>query len=212
MSNLLTGCVNAHVYTTGFHSICRKHPEYSSRPAALCMNWLHILVLKLYTCPNGSCLNAFAGLVTFSERQYRPSHLLRSCLYSSPPPAPAPSVTPSDTVVRRSFSQQSSSVSITIDDPIRTTRQLSPPHGKVSNIIHVTNLVSSTPNRRIKSWNCSQAAFHLFSGSLMFPNGVRLLCFFSLSNGALCGDARGKQHQRHSCNSDSEIPSRLLRL
>lgn len=55
--------------------------------------------------------------------------------------SPLPSVTPSDSVVRRSISQQNSGVSVTIDDPIRTTRQLSPPHGKVSNIIHVTNLV-----------------------------------------------------------------------
>lgn len=60
-----------------------------------------------------------------------------------------PSVTPSDTVVRRSISQQSSGVSVTIDDPIRTTRQLSPPHGNVSNIIHVTNLVGSTTDQWI---------------------------------------------------------------
>lgn len=52
-----------------------------------------------------------------------------------------PAVTPSDSVVRRSISQQKSGVSVTIDDPIHTTRQPSPPHGKVSNIIHVTNLV-----------------------------------------------------------------------
>ncbi|XP_074480482.1 apoptotic chromatin condensation inducer 1b isoform X1 [Sebastes fasciatus] len=50
-------------------------------------------------------------------------------------------VTPSDSLVRRSISQQKSGVSVTIDDPVRTTRQPSPPHGKVSNIIHVTNLV-----------------------------------------------------------------------
>uniref|UniRef100_A0A665V383 Apoptotic chromatin condensation inducer 1b n=1 Tax=Echeneis naucrates TaxID=173247 RepID=A0A665V383_ECHNA len=50
-------------------------------------------------------------------------------------------VTPSDSLVRRSISQQKSGVSVTIDDPIRTTRQPSPPRGKVSNIIHVTNLV-----------------------------------------------------------------------
>lgn len=52
-----------------------------------------------------------------------------------------PLVTPSDSVVRRSISQQKTGVSVTIDDPVRTTRQPSPPHGKVSNIIHVTNLV-----------------------------------------------------------------------
>uniref|UniRef100_A0A4W6BII7 Apoptotic chromatin condensation inducer 1b n=1 Tax=Lates calcarifer TaxID=8187 RepID=A0A4W6BII7_LATCA len=51
------------------------------------------------------------------------------------------SVTPSDSLVRRSISQQKSGVSVTIDDPVRTTRQPSPPRGKVSNIIHVTNLV-----------------------------------------------------------------------
>nr|XP_046237475.1 apoptotic chromatin condensation inducer 1b isoform X2 [Scatophagus argus] len=53
----------------------------------------------------------------------------------------AKKVTPSDSVVRRSISQQKSGMSVTIDDPVRTTRQPSPPHGKVSNIIHVTNLV-----------------------------------------------------------------------
>uniref|UniRef100_A0A3Q2PX07 Apoptotic chromatin condensation inducer 1b n=1 Tax=Fundulus heteroclitus TaxID=8078 RepID=A0A3Q2PX07_FUNHE len=52
-----------------------------------------------------------------------------------------PSVTPSDSLVRRSISQQKSGVSVTIDDPVRTTRQPSPPRGKVSNIIHVINLV-----------------------------------------------------------------------
>ncbi|XP_024143722.1 apoptotic chromatin condensation inducer 1b [Oryzias melastigma] len=50
-------------------------------------------------------------------------------------------VTPSDNLVRRSISQQKSGVSVTIDDPVRTARQPSPPRGKVSNIIHVTNLV-----------------------------------------------------------------------
>uniref|UniRef100_A0A672RZQ9 Breast cancer anti-estrogen resistance protein 1-like n=1 Tax=Sinocyclocheilus grahami TaxID=75366 RepID=A0A672RZQ9_SINGR len=50
-------------------------------------------------------------------------------------------VTPSDSLVRRSISQQKSGVSITIDDPIRSGRQLSPPRGKTSNIIHVYNLV-----------------------------------------------------------------------
>uniref|UniRef100_A0A673JKK5 Apoptotic chromatin condensation inducer in the nucleus-like n=1 Tax=Sinocyclocheilus rhinocerous TaxID=307959 RepID=A0A673JKK5_9TELE len=50
-------------------------------------------------------------------------------------------VTPNDSLVRRSISQQKSGVSITIDDPIRTGRQLSPPRGKTSHIIHVCNLV-----------------------------------------------------------------------
>uniref|UniRef100_A0A3P8X1S2 Apoptotic chromatin condensation inducer 1a n=2 Tax=Cynoglossus semilaevis TaxID=244447 RepID=A0A3P8X1S2_CYNSE len=50
-------------------------------------------------------------------------------------------VTPSDTLIRRSISQQKTGVSITIDDPVRTTRQPSPPRGKVSNIVHVCNLV-----------------------------------------------------------------------
>lgn len=53
-----------------------------------------------------------------------------------------PLVTPSDSLVRRSISQQKSGVSVTIDDPIRTNRKPSPPRGKVTNIIHVTNLVS----------------------------------------------------------------------
>ncbi|XP_056613193.1 apoptotic chromatin condensation inducer 1b [Triplophysa dalaica] len=50
-------------------------------------------------------------------------------------------VTPNDSLVRRSISQQKSGVSITIDDPIRPSRELSPPRGKTSNIIHVCNLV-----------------------------------------------------------------------
>ncbi|XP_028986561.1 apoptotic chromatin condensation inducer in the nucleus isoform X2 [Betta splendens] len=50
-------------------------------------------------------------------------------------------VTPSDTLIRRSISQQKTSVSITIDDPVRTSRQPSPPRGKVSNIVHICNLV-----------------------------------------------------------------------
>ncbi|XP_029929511.1 apoptotic chromatin condensation inducer in the nucleus isoform X2 [Myripristis murdjan] len=50
-------------------------------------------------------------------------------------------VIPSDTLIRRSISQQKSGVSITIDDPVRTARQPSPPRGKVSNIVHVCNLV-----------------------------------------------------------------------
>ncbi|TRY57490.1 hypothetical protein DNTS_014235, partial [Danionella cerebrum] len=50
-------------------------------------------------------------------------------------------VTPNDLLVRRSISQQKSGVSITIDDPIRTSRQISPPNGKTSKIIHVCNLV-----------------------------------------------------------------------
>lgn len=50
-------------------------------------------------------------------------------------------VTPSDTLIRRSISQQKSGVSITIDDPVRTAKQPSPPRGKVSNIVHLSNLV-----------------------------------------------------------------------
>uniref|UniRef100_A0AAY4A601 Apoptotic chromatin condensation inducer 1b n=1 Tax=Denticeps clupeoides TaxID=299321 RepID=A0AAY4A601_9TELE len=50
-------------------------------------------------------------------------------------------VTPSDTMIRRSVSQQKSGVSITIDDPVRAERQPSPPRGKISKIIHVSNLV-----------------------------------------------------------------------
>lgn len=50
-------------------------------------------------------------------------------------------VTPSDTLIRRSISQQKTSVSITIDDPVRTAKQPSPPRGKVSTIVHICNLV-----------------------------------------------------------------------
>lgn len=52
-----------------------------------------------------------------------------------------PKVTPSDTLIRRSISQQKSGVSITIDDPVRTAKQPSPPRGKLSSIVHVCNLV-----------------------------------------------------------------------
>ncbi|XP_045081507.1 apoptotic chromatin condensation inducer in the nucleus isoform X2 [Coregonus clupeaformis] len=55
--------------------------------------------------------------------------------------ADAKKVIPSDTLVRRSISQQKSGVSVTIDDPVRTAKQPSPPRGKVSNIVHVCNLV-----------------------------------------------------------------------
>ncbi|KAM6920278.1 uncharacterized protein acin1a isoform 1-T1 [Lycodopsis pacificus] len=50
-------------------------------------------------------------------------------------------VTPSDTLIRRSISQQKTGVSITIDDPVRSARQPSPPRGKVSSIVHISNLV-----------------------------------------------------------------------
>ncbi|XP_010782393.1 apoptotic chromatin condensation inducer in the nucleus [Notothenia coriiceps] len=50
-------------------------------------------------------------------------------------------VTPGDTLIRRSISQQKTGVSITIDDPVRTARQPSPPRGKVSSIVHISNLV-----------------------------------------------------------------------
>uniref|UniRef100_A0A8C2XEZ5 SAP domain-containing protein n=1 Tax=Cyclopterus lumpus TaxID=8103 RepID=A0A8C2XEZ5_CYCLU len=50
-------------------------------------------------------------------------------------------VTASDTLIRRSISQQKTGVSITIDDPVRATRQPSPPRGKVSSIVHISNLV-----------------------------------------------------------------------
>lgn len=50
-------------------------------------------------------------------------------------------VTLSDTLTRRSISQQRSGVSITIDDPVRTAQIPSPPRGKVSNIVHICNLV-----------------------------------------------------------------------
>ncbi|KAI1901265.1 hypothetical protein AGOR_G00032540 [Albula goreensis] len=50
-------------------------------------------------------------------------------------------VTPSDSLVRRSISQQKSGVSVTIDDPVRIARQPSPPRGKITNIVHICNLV-----------------------------------------------------------------------
>ncbi|XP_048827405.1 apoptotic chromatin condensation inducer 1b isoform X2 [Brienomyrus brachyistius] len=50
-------------------------------------------------------------------------------------------VIPSDSLVRRSISQQKSGVSITIDDPVRSAKQPSPPRGKITNIVHICNLV-----------------------------------------------------------------------
>ncbi|XP_062813596.1 apoptotic chromatin condensation inducer in the nucleus isoform X2 [Anolis carolinensis] len=50
-------------------------------------------------------------------------------------------VTLSDTLTRRSISQQRSGVSITIDDPVRIAQVPSPPRGKVGNIVHICNLV-----------------------------------------------------------------------
>ncbi|TFJ97328.1 dual specificity tyrosine-phosphorylation-regulated kinase 3 [Platysternon megacephalum] len=62
-------------------------------------------------------------------------------------PLPAPvehevkKVTLSDTLTRRSISQQRSGVSITIDDPVRTAQLPSPPRAKPSPIVHICNLV-----------------------------------------------------------------------
>ncbi|CAN9509279.1 unnamed protein product [Ophioblennius macclurei] len=53
----------------------------------------------------------------------------------------AQKISPSDGLVRRSINQQKCGVSVTIDDPVRAARQPSPPRGKLSSIIHVTNLV-----------------------------------------------------------------------
>uniref|UniRef100_A0A674JWD6 Apoptotic chromatin condensation inducer 1 n=1 Tax=Terrapene triunguis TaxID=2587831 RepID=A0A674JWD6_9SAUR len=50
-------------------------------------------------------------------------------------------VTLSDTLTRRSISQQRSGVSITIDDPVRTAQLPSPPRAKPSPIVHICNLV-----------------------------------------------------------------------
>lgn len=60
-----------------------------------------------------------------------------------PPPAEheVKKVTLGDTLTRRSISQQKSGVSITIDDPVRTAQVPSPPRGKISNIVHISNLV-----------------------------------------------------------------------
>lgn len=61
-----------------------------------------------------------------------------------PPPPVEPEVkkvTLSDTLLRRSISRQKTGVSITIDDPVRSTQAPSPPRGKVTNIVHISNLV-----------------------------------------------------------------------
>ncbi|CAO2636409.1 Apoptotic chromatin condensation inducer in the nucleus, partial [Lemmus lemmus] len=46
-----------------------------------------------------------------------------------------------EALTRRSVSKQKSGVSITIDDPVRTAQVPSPPRGKISNIVHISNLV-----------------------------------------------------------------------
>lgn len=76
-----------------------------------------------------------------------PSELSSNCVmvmdfdhYPDSLPFP-PLVAAGDTLIRRSFSQQKTGVSITIDDPVRTARHPSPPRGKVSSIVHVSNLV-----------------------------------------------------------------------
>lgn len=77
----------------------------------------------------------------YSINCFSPTSFLHKHAHYIHPPSESPTVAPSDSVVRRSISQQKSGVSITIDDPIRTTRQPSPSRGKLSNIVHVTNLV-----------------------------------------------------------------------
>ncbi|KAK1152908.1 hypothetical protein AOXY_G30614 [Acipenser oxyrinchus oxyrinchus] len=49
--------------------------------------------------------------------------------------------TPSGTLVRRSINQQKSGMSVTIEDPVRTAQHPSPPHSKITNIVHISNLV-----------------------------------------------------------------------
>lgn len=73
------------------------------------------------------------------------SELLPSNLLSFPITLLSSLASTDDGLVRRSVSQQRSGVSITIDDPIRSTRKPSPPRGKLSNLIHVTNLVGLEP-------------------------------------------------------------------
>ncbi|XP_061549785.1 apoptotic chromatin condensation inducer in the nucleus [Phycodurus eques] len=50
-------------------------------------------------------------------------------------------VAPANILIHRSISQQKTAVSITIDDPVRPARQPSPARGKVSSIVHISNLV-----------------------------------------------------------------------
>ncbi|XP_017520614.1 apoptotic chromatin condensation inducer in the nucleus isoform X7 [Manis javanica] len=71
----------------------------------------------------------------------RPSQV--SVEVALPPPVEheVKKVTLGDTLTRRSISQQKSGVSITIDDPVRTAQVPSPPRGKISNIVHISNLV-----------------------------------------------------------------------
>ncbi|XP_041094711.1 LOW QUALITY PROTEIN: apoptotic chromatin condensation inducer in the nucleus-like, partial [Polyodon spathula] len=49
--------------------------------------------------------------------------------------------TPGGSLVRRSISQQKSGMSVTIDDPVRSTQHPSPPRGKPTSIVHISNLV-----------------------------------------------------------------------
>lgn len=59
----------------------------------------------------------------------------------NPPRPPILTVTLTDTLTRRSISQQRLGVSITIDDPVRTAQFPSPPRAKPSHIVHICNLV-----------------------------------------------------------------------
>ncbi|XP_069490017.1 apoptotic chromatin condensation inducer in the nucleus isoform X2 [Ambystoma mexicanum] len=63
-------------------------------------------------------------------------------------------VTLADTLIRRSISQQKSGVSITIDDPVRTSHVPSPPRFKVSTIVHVSNLVRPFTLGQLKELLC----------------------------------------------------------
>ncbi|KAJ8344688.1 hypothetical protein SKAU_G00288810 [Synaphobranchus kaupii] len=57
------------------------------------------------------------------------------------PEADAKKVLPNKTLVHRSVSQQKSGVSVTIDDPVCSAQLPSSPRGKITNIIHICNLV-----------------------------------------------------------------------
>lgn len=84
-------------------------------------------------------------------------------------------VTPSDTLIRRSISQQKTGVSITIDDPVRTARQPSPPRGQVSSIVHIWNLVRKH-SCQIKTDTCSYFRKQIQSRFIPAGGDHGLLC------------------------------------
>ncbi|KAJ8372753.1 hypothetical protein AAFF_G00277610 [Aldrovandia affinis] len=74
-------------------------------------------------------------------KEFRKDGSVDVALETQAPPTSEADAKRGDMLVRRSISQQKVGVSVTIDDHVRTTRQPSPPHGTITNIVHISNLV-----------------------------------------------------------------------